>query len=75
MATTMASPVTLAVPAMSARMPYSGASSSLGSQYGDVKNSAKSMGPTTKANPSMVMKTKMPMIKTMAEIPPMKTRS
>ena len=49
MATTIASPVTLAVPAIRARMPYSGASSSLGSQYAEVKNSFRSRVSKTNA--------------------------
>ena len=72
MATTMARPVTLAVPAIRARMPNSGASSSLGNQNGVRKNSPQSI-PATKAYPSLVMKTKMPTMKMMADMPQMNT--
>jgi hypothetical protein len=48
--------------------------SDVGFQRGEPKNSAKSKAPTRKPKPSLVTKTKMPMMNMMAEMPPMKTR-
>ena len=48
--------------------------SEVGLQAGDVKNSPKSSVSKAKPSPSRLMNTKMPMMKTIAEIPPAKTR-
>ncbi len=39
------------------------------------KNSPKSIGPIRKPRPSRVMNTKMPTMKTIADVPPTKTRT
>ena len=70
----MARPVTLAVPAMSPRIPYVGFVGDVGRQARLPKNSRTSNDPVIKPRPSFVMKTKMPIIKTIAEIPPTKTK-
>ncbi len=71
--TSMARPVTLAVPTMSASAPNVGSGSDVGRHAIDPKNSPKLNSPKTKPKPSRVMKTKIPMMKTIAEMPPTKT--
>ena len=48
-ATSIANPVTLAVPAISARAPYVGLCPEVGRQRGDVKNSTTSNAPNNEA--------------------------
>ena len=68
----IANPVTLAVPTMSASAPYVGLLE-VGRHAIDVKNSHRLSGPRTKSTPSFVTKTKIPRMKMIAEMPPTKT--
>ena len=47
--------------------------SEVGFQRGEPKNSEKSKAPSRKPKPSLVTKAKIPMMKMIAEMPPMKT--